>query len=107
MIATATVEPAKRSPGSTFKKIVNGETALARLRAMQKREVEIRAKYDLVLATCKKIEGEVVTAQQEFDANPTPDGVEKLITIRLRSREATEIFAALDQRLRYGVVGRE
>jgi hypothetical protein len=85
----------------------NGEGALNRLREMVKRETEIAQKYKSVLDECKKVEAEVATATAEFESNPTPDGVHKLITIRLRSREATEIFAALDQRLRYGVVGRE
>src|SRR6266404_6427440 len=112
MNATAAVEPAARSLGSALKTTVrkitnNGEGALNRLRAMQKREVEIAQKWKSVLDECKKVEAEVATATVEFDANPTPAGVRELISVRLRSREASEIFAALDQRLRYGVVSRE
>src|SRR5256885_4997006 len=69
--------PAKRS---LFKKIVNnGEAAINRLREMAQREAEIARKYKSVLDACKAIEAEVATAQREFDANPTPAGVEKLI----------------------------
>ena len=41
MSATTVEEPAKRFTGFNVKKTVNGETALARLREMQKREAEI------------------------------------------------------------------
>jgi len=100
-------EPAKRFAGFNVKKTVNGEAAITRLREMQKREAAIIAKYDLVLATCKKIEAEVVTAQREFDANPTPDGVHNLITIRLRAREATDLFASLYKLKTSGAANRE
>src|SRR5712692_3056348 len=98
----------KRSLGSRFKKIVTGgEDSIGKLRAMAARRDEIVRSLDLVLAECKKIEGEVVTAQREFDASPTPDGVHKLIAIRLRAREASEVFAAFDQRVRRGAANQE
>jgi len=84
-----------------------GAAAIKRLRAMAQREAEIIAKWKSVLDECKKIEAEAATAQREFDANPTPDGVHKLITIRLRAREATEIFGTVDQLVRRGAANRE
>ena len=105
--STVESEPAKRL-GSRFKKILNnGQGALNRLRSMQKREAEIAQKHKSVLDECKKVESEVATAQRAFDQNPTPDGVHKLIAIRLRSREAAEIFTGLDQRLRRGAANQE
>src|SRR5438552_435688 len=86
---------------------LNGDDAIAKLRSMAQRRDEIDLKFKSVLDACKAIEAEVATAQAQFDANPTPAGVGELIMIRLRSREATEIFAALDQRLRHGLANRE
>src|SRR5437870_917638 len=99
--------PVVRAVKKVMQPKLSGEDAISRLRQISQRRDEIERKYKSVLDECKKIEAEVATAQQEFDANPTPDGVHKLITVRLRSREATEIFAALDQRLRHGLANRE
>src|SRR5438876_5218335 len=96
MNATATVEPAKRSLGSTFKKIVNsGEAAIGKLQELARQREQIERKYESVLGECKKVQAEVEAAERDFSNNPTSALVRMLVVLRPQAVVASEIFGAL------------